>query len=79
MSARNRPEDWEDMNEYSREYLPDCPNCGHGFVLELALFLDPETDEVDGRVLQCTRCWHEWESWKNKPVQTTVALHTGDS
>lgn len=53
--------------------MAECPNCGSDdFIVETALFLDPETDEVEGREFQCIDCSYMWEEWPDKPVQTGV-------
>ena len=50
-----------------------CPNCGRDrFIVEPMLFLDPETDEIIGRELQCIDCSYTWEQWPGEPVQTGV-------
>lgn len=50
-----------------------CPNCGRDrFIVEPALFLDPETDEVIGRELQCIDCSYKWEDRRGEPVQRGV-------
>lgn len=56
--------------------MHECPNCGSDeWIVETALFLDPETDEVDGRELQCITCSHIWEQWLEKPVQTGMRVY----
>lgn len=53
-----------------------CPNCGRDrFIVEPSLFLDPETDEVLGRELQCINCSYRWEDWQGEPVQSGMEAY----
>ncbi|MDY6777163.1 MAG: hypothetical protein SVU32_00730 [Candidatus Nanohaloarchaea archaeon] len=72
-SAYNLPEDVEDMNEYRREYLPDCPTCGYRFPLCPAEVFDPETGEIEERELYCMDCGHRW-TWKRSEDTVQPAL-----
>jgi len=53
-----------------------CPNCGRDSgILEIGLFLDPVTDEIDGREYQCIDCSYKWDDRIGKPVQTGVEAY----